>query len=242
MRRHHTRSGLALGAALALLALGLVVGAPASAQEPVVDQEQVIHDAEEQAKANGGTEFDAECIAILVEGGSPTDCNEAPSPILPPLNEIIWGTISFFALLALLWKFAWPGLKAGMEGRTARVADDLAKAEEVKVEAETVLHDYRAQMADAKAEAGRIIEESRQTADTMKRDLQAQAQADISDMRQKAASDIEAAKAQAIADLRNEVASIAIGAAERVVEHSLDRETNTQLVENYINQVSAGAT
>jgi len=206
----------------------------------VVDQEEIIHEAEELAKENGGTEFDAECIPIIVEGGSPEECNEAPSPILPPLNEIIWGAISFFLLLFLLWKFAWPGIKKGMEGRTARVADDLSQAEAAKTEADGVLAEYRAQLADARSEAGRIIEESRQTADTMKRDLQAQAEADIGQLRQKAAADIEAAKVQAISDLRGEVASIAIGAAERVVERSLDRETSTQLVENYINQVGAG--
>ena len=58
-------------------------------------------------------------------------------------------------------------------------------------------------------------------------------------MRQKAVADIEAAKAQAVADLRSEVAALAIGAAEQVVEHSLDRETNIALVEAYINQVGA---
>ena len=225
-----------------VLALALLLGAPAHAQTetPVVDQEEIIHEAEELAKENGGTEFDAECIPIIVEGGSPEECNEAPSPILPPLNEIIWGAISFFLLLFLLWKFAWPGIKKGMEGRTARVADDLSQAEAAKTEADGVLAEYRAQLADARSEAGRIIEESRQTADTMKRDLQAQAEADIGQLRQKAAADIEAAKVQAISDLRGEVASIAIGAAERVVERSLDRETSTQLVENYINQVGAG--
>jgi F-type H+-transporting ATPase subunit b len=76
----------------------------------------------------------------------------------------------------------------------------------------------------------------------MKRDLQAQAEADIAAMRQKAAADIEAAKAQAMADLRGEVANIAIGAAERVVEHNLDPETNKALVESFIDQVGSGRT
>jgi F-type H+-transporting ATPase subunit b len=235
------RNVIAIGLVLAT-SLALVLGAPASAQEeePAVDQEEVIHEAEELAKENGATEFDEHCIEILVEGGSVDDCNEAPSPILPPLNEIIWGSISFFLLLFLLWKFAWPGIKKSMEARTARVADDLAVAEAAKAEAEGVLNEYRAQLADARSEAGRVIEESRQAADAMRRDLQTQAESDIAAMRQKAAADIEAAKLQAIADLRGEVANIAIGAAERVVEHSLDRDTNIALVENYINQVGAG--
>ena len=47
-------------------------------------------------------------------------------------------------------------------------------------------------------------------------------------MRERAAADIEAAKAQAIADLRGEVAALAIGAAEVVVGRNLDRDTQTQ--------------
>ena len=44
-----------------------------------------------------------------------------------------------------------------------------------------------------------------------------------------------------MADVRAEVASLALGAAERVVERSLDRDTQLQLIENYINQVGATA-
>jgi F-type H+-transporting ATPase subunit b len=238
-----TRAAL-VGAVLAL-GLTLVGWQPAGAQdeEPAFtpeQQEEIIHEAEEIAEENGGTHADVECIPILVEGGSPEDCNEAPSPILPPVNELVWGAISFAAVLFLIWKFGWPAIKKGMEARTERIRTDLEQAESVRVEAEGVLADYQAQVADAKSESARIIEEARQQADSMKRDLQAQAEADIAAMRQKAAADIEAAKAQAMADLRGEVATIAIGAAERVVERNLDPETNTALVESFIDQVGAG--
>jgi F0F1-type ATP synthase membrane subunit b/b' len=52
-------------------------------------------------------------------------------------------------------------------------------------------------------------------------------------------ADIESAKAQAVSDLRGEVARLAIGAAETVVQHNLDEATQTQLIEDYINQVAA---
>ena len=72
------------------------------------------HAAEEIAEENGGTEFDAHCIAILAEGGSVDDCQEAPSPILPETNEIIWGAIGF-ARRALLraGSSACPAIKKG---------------------------------------------------------------------------------------------------------------------------------
>ena len=162
------------------------------------------------------------------------------NPILPAMNEIIWGALSFGILFILIAKFAFPAVKKGIDARADKIRSSLDEAEETRDEANTILEDYRRQLADAKNESARIIEEARQSADAMKRDLQAQAEADIAAQRQKASADIEAAKVQALADLRGEVASIAIGAAERVVEANLDAATNTALVESFIDQVGAG--
>jgi len=183
-------------------------------------------------------EFTQECIEKLEKGSSIDDCQKAPSPILPETNEIIWGGISFIVLLFLLAKFAWPGIKKGMEARTERIRGDLDQADQAKADAESVLGQYRAQLADAKTEAGRIIEEARVAADTIKRDQEQRLQTELAEMRARAQADVEAAKAQAIAELRTEVAQLAIGAAEVVVQRNLDAASQTQLVENYINQLA----
>ncbi len=186
------------------------------------------------------THASEECIHLLEEGGVPEDCQEAPNPILPERNEIIWGAIGFAAVFLFVWRFGLPAIKKGMNARTERIRHDLDQAEAQRQEAESVLSEYRTQLAEAKGEAGRIIEEARQTADAMRRDLSASAEADIAELRRRAAADIESAKLQAIADLRGEVANLAIGAAERVVERNLDRDTSTQLVESFIAQVGSG--
>ena len=180
-----------------------------------------------------------ECVDLLEEGKKVDDCQQAPSPILPATNELIWSAISFTVLMFLLWKFAWPGIKSGMEARTERIRTDLDAAEGAKADAQSLLDDYKAQLADAKNESARIIEEARQTADGLKRDAEQRLQAELVELRARASADVEAAKTQAIADLRNEVATLAIGAAEVVIPKNLDRQTQVQLIENYINQVGA---
>jgi F-type H+-transporting ATPase subunit b len=180
-----------------------------------------------------------ECIEILEGGGEPDDCQEAPSPILPAADELIWGIISFLALAFLLWKFAFPPLRKAMADRTERIRSSVDAAETARTEAQGVLDEYRSQLANAREESARIIEEARQTADAMRRDLQARAEAEIAEMRRRASADVEAAKSQAIADLRAEVSQLAIGAAEVVVQRNLDRETNAALVESFIRQVGA---
>ena len=136
-----------------------------------------------------------------------------------------------------MWKFALPAIKEGMNDRTERIRSDLDAAETAKAEAVGVLDGYKAQLADAKSEAGRIIEEARQAADALKKDQESRLQTELAETRARAAADIEAAKAQATADLRGELASLAVGAASAVVNKNLDPAAQTQLIEDYINQV-----
>ncbi len=212
-------------ASVSLAIVGLVVFAPAAhAQE---------------GDGDGLSKETEECIEHAEEADDPEACQEAPSPILPATDELLWGSVSFVALFLLLRKFAYPSIKQGMQARTERIRADLQAAEAAKGEAETVLAEYRAQLADARAEAGRIIEEARQAADAIKRDHEARLQSELAEVRARALTDIDAAKAQAMADLREEIAQLAIGAAETVVQRNLDPDTQVQLVEDYINQVAA---
>ncbi|HEY2814965.1 MAG TPA: F0F1 ATP synthase subunit B [Acidimicrobiales bacterium] len=212
---------------------GLLVLAPgvASAQQPSTTTTTV-----KLPEAN------EDCIKLLENPNNKIDdCQKAPSPILPAKNELIWGTISFVVLFVLLWKFAWPGLKGSMATRTERIRDDLQAADTAKADAENLLSEYRAQLHDARDESARIIEESRQQADALRRDQEQRLQTELAGMRERAAVDVESAKQQAIADLRREVTTLAIGAAEIIVQRNLDRPTQEQLVENYIAQVGSRA-
>jgi F-type H+-transporting ATPase subunit b len=184
-------------------------------------------------------EFTQECIDKLEKGGSIDDCQKAPSPIIPEKNEIIWGALSFLILFGAMAKFAYPGIKKGIAARTERIRDDLDSADQAKADAEGVLSQYKAQLADAKAESARIIEEARQQADAVKKEQEARLQTELAEMRSRAAADVESAKAQAMADLQGDVAKLAIGAAEVVIQKNLDAATQAQLVENYINQLSS---
>lgn len=165
------------------------------------------------------------------------DCIEAPNVLFPELNEIIWGGIGFLVVLLFMLKFGFPAAKRYMTERTAKIQADLDAAEQAKADAEAVKADYESRVADAKSEAARIIEEARQDADRLRTDQQARLNEELAAARAQAQADIDAAKAQAMNELRGEVATIAIGAAESVVGANLDRDAQTRLVEDYINRV-----
>ena len=182
-----------------------------------------------------------ECIHTLEKGGKePEDCHEAPNPIVPEKNELIFGGLAFFILLGLMWKLAYPGVKKGMEARTQRIRDNLDEAEKTKADAQQVLEEYQRKLAEARDESSRIIEEARQTAEQMRRDLVSRAEAEAAELRQRAQEEINAAQQRAIADLRRQVSGLAIDLAEKVVERSLDRETNVALIESFLDEVGAG--
>jgi F-type H+-transporting ATPase subunit b len=180
-----------------------------------------------------------ECHKLLEEGSDIDDCHEAPNPILPETNEIVWGGLSFMILSVALWKLAWPQLSQAMNARAERIRSSLQEAEQAKSEAQRLLEDYQRQLDEARSEAGRVIEEARQTADALRRDLQQRAEQDVADMRQRAAEEINAAKDRAMAELRDQITELAIGAAERVVERNLDPDTNRALVDQFIERVGA---
>jgi len=193
--------------------------------------------------AGAAGETIAECIDKKV-ANKQTDygsCAKASNPILPAANEIIWGGLAFIILFVIMaWK-VFPAATKAMHTRSERIRSDLDSAEDAKNEATRVLDDYRAQLADARAESTRIIDEARRQAEALKSEQMGRLNAELAEMRAKAADDIEASKQRAIAELQSQVASLAIGAAERIVERSLDRSTQEQLVESFIREVGARA-
>ena len=85
--------------------------------------------------------------------------------------------------------------------------------------------------------ANRIVEEAREAAEQVRRDVTARAEADAADIRTRANDDITAARDRAMSDLRGRVADLSIELAEKIVERNLDRDTQVALIESYISSV-----
>ena len=166
------------------------------------------------------------------------DCLEAPSPIIPEINEILWGGGAFLFLFGfMVWK-GYPAVQGAMDARAEKIASDLGEAEQAKTDAVKIRTDHEAELAGAKSEAAGIIDEARGQVDQVKADLLARAEAEVAELRARAQADIESSRARAIDDLRAEVSEIAVGAAERVIRANLDHETQSALVDAYIDEVA----
>jgi F-type H+-transporting ATPase subunit b len=192
-----------------------------------------------RAHAEPAGEAEEECIKLLEEGKKIDDCQEAPNPILPAPNEMIWGGLAFAILLVALLKFGLPAVRKTMQMREDRIKSDLERAESARAESEAELAQYRRQLAESKGEATKILEEARQSADEVRKQIRAQADQEATSIRARAQDDAQVAIERATAEVQSRVADLAIELAERIVEHSLDRDTQIALIESYINQVAS---
>ncbi len=249
-RRRALVGAVLLGAAALLIAPGAAWSeeetpgqAPSSgAATKTVAQDDHETSGAPEAEGEGGPAQGhiSECVIDAVEAGTEAEeCVKAPNPIVPALNELVWGAISFVVLFFLLAKKGYPAIKKGMDARATRIQSSIDDADRAKAEAGTILEQYQRQLADARNESARIIDEARQTADQLRQDLKRQAEAEVAEVRQRAQADIDAQVARAMADLQARVATLSIELAERVVERSLDRDTNMALIERFIDQAGS---
>jgi F-type H+-transporting ATPase subunit b len=231
---------LLCGIALAGVALLSFAGHASAAEgEATISAKEAAEEAEHAAEASGADHEVVECVKHAVEKNDSDACQESPSPILPASNEIVWGGLSFILLFLALWKFGVPAAKSMMDARTERISSALDDAEKAKVEAETVLAEYQRQLADARTESARIIEEARSQAEQVRRDLVARAEAEAAELRQRNADQVNAERDRVLGELRTQVGELAIELAEKVVESNLDRDANMRLIENYITSVGS---
>jgi F-type H+-transporting ATPase subunit b len=160
------------------------------------------------------------------------------NPILPDIAEILFGGLAFVIVFGALWKFAFPALGTMLAERAARIQGEMEKAEHTRVDADRVLADYKTQLAGAREESNRIIDEARKTADQLRRDIQAKAEQEAQATVARAQEEIRAERDRVFAELRGQVGDIAVELAGRVVGESLDKGTHARLIDEYIDQVA----
>lgn len=153
------------------------------------------------------------------------------------MREVVWGSLAFFVLVAVIvWK-AGPAIKGMITGRTDRIRGELDAARAERDAAEAALTESTADLPDVGAEEDRIRSEAQETAARLKVDLKAKAESDAAAIRTRGTADVETMKRQALGDLQEEVARVTRSATESVVTDSLDDAAHSDLIETYINQV-----
>jgi F-type H+-transporting ATPase subunit b len=154
--------------------------------------------------------------------------------LLPPRNELIAGIIAFAVVFFFIRRYAVPAINRMLEQRQAAVAGQIQDAEKAKAEAESLLADYRGQLAEARAEGNKIIEEARQSAEQMRADIVAKAEADAEQIRARAREEASNEMARALTEAKSQVGDISVDLAGRIVGESLDAKAHQALIDRYL--------
>ncbi|SCL18594.1 F-type H+-transporting ATPase subunit b [Micromonospora nigra] len=165
------------------------------------------------------------------------------NPILPIWQEMVIGSIAFALLCFVLLKFVMPRMEAMYQARVDAIEGGLKRAEAAQAEANQLLEQYRAQLAEVRTEAARIRDDARADAESIRTDILAKAREE-SDRIIAAGRDALAVERQTIVrDLRAEVGGLAVDLASRIVGESLADEARRKgTVERFLTGLeSAGA-
>lgn len=146
---------------------------------------------------------------------------EAHNPLIPPLSEIIVGTITFAILLFVLVKFVFPALEKTFVARREAIEGGIQRAEEMQAEAKAALEQYRAQLAEARTEAAQIRDAARAEGQQIIEQLRAQAQEESARIVARGEEQLAASRQQVVNELRGQIGTLAVELAGRVVGESL---------------------
>jgi F-type H+-transporting ATPase subunit b len=155
--------------------------------------------------------------------------------LVPPLGELLIGTLSFGLLVAFFFWKVYPQIKRTYAERTAGIEGNLARAADAQQEAQRILASYRSQLADAQTEAARIRADAREQGQQILEELRAQAGEEVAEIKERGEAQLAAERMQVVAQLRREVGDIALELATKIVGRELERDDRQrQLVEDFI--------
>jgi F-type H+-transporting ATPase subunit b len=166
----------------------------------------------------------------------------SPNPLVPHWPEFIIGTVAFLIVFALLAKVLMPRISATLAERTDHIEGGLKRAEDKQAEADRVLAQYRAQLADARHEAARLREQAKEEAAQIVAQGRADGVAEGQRMIEAANAQIAADRQQAMTALRAEVGALAVELASRIVGESLaDEARQSRMVDRFLADIDTEA-
>lgn len=165
---------------------------------------------------------------------------DALTPLGINLTFLISHIVNFVALLLILRLWAWGPIRRMLEQRREKIAqglEDARVAAEARANAE---QEAQAILARAQVEANQKVREASERAEQVAREIRAAAEKEAMAAREAVAGEAEEARNQALAELRGQVAALAIAAAQKLIGESLDEKRQRRLVEEFFSGVKDG--
>jgi F-type H+-transporting ATPase subunit b len=150
---------------------------------------------------------------------------------------IIWTIVSFLVLLAVLGKYAWKPILKMLGEREDQIRSALEQAERARTEAAEMIKQNEKNLARAEEEYQKMIREGKALAEKLKDEIVAKAKQQAQHELKQASEEIQRSVDAAKLQLRSEIADLAVQAAGKILEETMDEKTQKKLADSVMNQL-----
>ena len=152
------------------------------------------------------------------------------------LPGLVTHLLSFIILMIVLKIFLYKPIVNMLDQRSQRIRESLEAAERAREESAASQEEVQAQLEAARAEGQQLIASAREVAGRFREEETAKVRQEIEAERSRATANIQRERDTAIEQLRSEFADLAITAAERVVERSLDQQAHQDIIDHVLEE------
>ncbi len=158
--------------------------------------------------------------------------------LFPAGPDLFWGAVCFVILFGVLWKLVLPKAQKALADRTDAIEGGIERAEAAQAEAESVLEQYKAQLAEARHEAARLRQEAQEQGAALIAEMRAEGQRQREEIIAAGHAQVEIDRKQAARLLRQDVGKLATDLASKVVGESLeDQARQSRVIDRFLDQL-----
>ncbi len=157
--------------------------------------------------------------------------------VLPDIGLVFWNTVAFLVLLIVLGKFAWKPILKAINDRESGIEEALLKADKMKAEMAAMQNENEALLAKAREERATLIKEAKEASEKMVAEAKDKAKAEYDKIVADAQLAITQQKNAAITEVKNQVGSLVVDVAEKVLRRELSNKAEQ---EKYIKELADG--
>jgi F-type H+-transporting ATPase subunit b len=144
--------------------------------------------------------------------------------------------INFGILFALLWFFAYKPITKMLEERQYKIRESMEQAEKIRQETARSEEEIKAHLEKARKEGQNVIAQATQIGERLKEEAKQGARQEAESLIAKARSEIQRERDKSIEELRSEFADIAILAAEKVINETLDKKKHRKIIDEALKE------
>ena len=148
-------------------------------------------------------------------------------------------TVVFLVVLFILWKYGFPVIVKMVDERKAFIDESLKKAHEANERLANIQKEGESILQEAREKQAQILREAAETRDAIVEKAQDKARSEGARLLDEAKAAIEQEKKAAIADIRQQVATLSVEIAEKVLKQNLkDDKSQMDLIDRMLDDVS----